>query len=112
MYLANFDFCTLGMTTVDTEGEQAAARKRTTVLTNSRSIAEVLRLAQCDGRHKHECLMGGRANACEVYQEKFVRHICVGIRKDFDGSDLAAQTGEVARDGRPVGEAYVNRGIA
>ena len=111
MYLASFDFCTPGMTTVDTEGEQAAARKRTTLLTNSRSIAEVLRLAQCDGRHKHERLMGGRANACVVYQEKFVRHICAGIRKEFD-SNLAAQTGEAARDGRPVGEAYVNRGIA
>ena len=56
--MAKFDVCKLGMQTIDATGDTKAARKRTTVFTNSTNIAEMLRRAQCDGTHEHEPLVG------------------------------------------------------
>ena len=69
MFLAKFDFCQLGMTTPGANGEDFPAKKRTAVFTNSKNIAEVLRLVQCQDAHAHEPLVGGRAKACEVYPQ-------------------------------------------
>ena len=71
--MAKFDFCQLGMKTPSA----------TSVLRNSKHIAEVLRLAQCQGAHVHEPLVGGRAKACEVYPQKFVKLIVEGIKKEI-----------------------------
>ena len=84
VYLAKFDFCQLGMTTRDEDGEEAAARKRTGVLTNSKNIAEALRVAQCTGAHKHVHLINGRAGPCQKYPDKFVKLICAGIQKEVE----------------------------
>ena len=51
VHTAKFDFCELGMETKGPDGTTAPARKRTTVMTNSPNIAEVLRQAQCSGFH-------------------------------------------------------------
>ena len=83
VHTAKFDFCELGMKTKGPDGTIAPAWKRTTVMTNSPNIAEVLRQAQCSGPHRHEHLEGGRAKDCEVYPEKFVKLVCEGIRKEF-----------------------------
>ena len=80
---AKFDFCTLGMKTTDRRGEPVAAKKRTTVMTNSSNIGEMLRRAQCDGSHLHGQLIGGKAKACEVYPDPFVELICEGILKEL-----------------------------
>ena len=56
VHTAKFDFCQLGMTTTDEDGETQAAKKRTTVLTNSANLAEVLRQAQRNGLHRHQHL--------------------------------------------------------
>ena len=64
---ARFDFCQLGMQTVDTAGEKQAVKKRITVMTNSLNLAEVPRQAQRAGLYKHQHLDGGRASACQVY---------------------------------------------
>ena len=80
---AKFDFCQLGMKTTDEQGAPAAAKKRTTIMTNSPNIGEVLRQAQCTGAHKHEPLVGGKAKQCEVYPDKFVDLLCQGIRKEM-----------------------------
>ena len=83
VHTAKFDFCELGMETKGPDGTIAPARKRTTVMTNSPNIAEVLRQAQCSGLHRHEHLEGGRAKDCEVYPERFVKLVCEGIRKEL-----------------------------
>ena len=41
VHLAKLDFCQLGMKTKDENGEEAAAKKRTGVLTNSKHVVEV-----------------------------------------------------------------------
>ena len=43
----------------------------------------MLRQAQYSGLHHHEHLEGGRAKACEVYPERFVKLVCEGIRKEL-----------------------------
>ena len=67
VHTARFDFCQLGMETVDAAGRKQAAKKRTTVMTNSANLAELLRQAQRKGMHKHQHLLGGRASGCQVY---------------------------------------------
>ncbi len=84
VFQSKFDFCQLGMKTVDADGNAAAARKRTTVMTNSKNIAEVLRMAQCMGTHAHEPLLDGKAGPCQEYPKKFVELVCCGIRKEID----------------------------
>ena len=64
VYMAKFDFCQLGMTTKDDTGREVPAKKRTTVVTNSPNLAEVLRRAQCQKLHRHQHLIGGKASAC------------------------------------------------
>ena len=83
VYLAKFDFCQLGMETLDEHGEAAAAKKRTGVLTNSKNIAEALRVAQCTGAHRHVPLLNGKAGPCQKYPDKFVKLICAGIKKEI-----------------------------
>ena len=84
VFTAKFDFCMLGMTTTGAEGEVAAAKKRTGVITNSSAIASILRDAQCRGEHKHEQLLDGKAGPCQKYPDKFCRLICEGIRREMD----------------------------
>ena len=67
VFLSKFDFCQLGMITRGAQSEGLPAKKRTAVFANSKNIAEVIRLPQCQGAHAHEPLVGGRAKACEVY---------------------------------------------
>ena len=83
VYSARFDFCQLGMETKSTAGESVPAKKRTTVLTDSSNLAEVLRQAQCQGLHQHQHLIGGRASACRVYPRKFVELIGWSIEKEI-----------------------------
>ena len=68
--VVNFDFCMLGMKAVDKEG-QGRVKKRTTIMTTCDELAEALRGAQCDGRHRHIRLVDGgvRASQCQVYPE-------------------------------------------
>ena len=63
VHTALFDFCHLGMETVNAAGEKQAAKKRITVMTNSANLAEVLRQAQCKGLRKHQHLVEWRASA-------------------------------------------------
>ena len=80
----NFDFCMMGMETVDDQGQPAAARKRTGILTNSIVLATLLRGAQCRGEHAHTQLLGGRAAAAQVYPDKFCRLVCEAVRREKD----------------------------
>eukprot|EP00973_Karenia_brevis_P039717 5482375-Karenia_brevis.AAC.1 len=86
--LAKFDMCMFGMMTTDDKGNPAFARKRTAIMTNSICIArEITTRGQCDGKHVHAPLMGGRAKACEVYPKEFCRSICRGIRAQLKKDD-------------------------
>ena len=87
-------FCKLGMTTDGAGGDPAPAKKRTTVMTNSSNIAEVLRMAQCAKLHKHVPLEGGKAKACEVYPDKFVELICECVRQELDDVKLKNRMAE------------------
>ena len=80
---AKFDFCQLGMETMGRSGEAMAAKKRTTVMTNSPNVSEVLRQAQLAGKHSHKQLVGGKAKNCEVYPDTVVELVCEGIRKEI-----------------------------
>ena len=63
VHTALFDFCQLGMETVNAAGEKQAAKKRITVMTNSANLAEVLRQAQRKGLRKPQRLVEWRASA-------------------------------------------------
>ena len=92
LYLAQFGFCQLGVQVNSGRGKKTSAKKRTEVMTNSKYLAATLRLAQCDGSHRHEHLVGGNAKACEAYPEKFARLIAAGVQQEKDdtpGSDKA-----------------------
>eukprot|EP00973_Karenia_brevis_P070027 9735810-Karenia_brevis.AAC.1 len=53
-------------------------------MTNAIQIArEVTANGQCDGKHRHAALIGGRAKACEVYPPGFCRGICRGMRNQL-----------------------------
>ena len=80
VHLSTFGFRQLGMEVVGPDGSKARAKKRASVMTNSRHLADVLRQAQCDGIHRHEQLVGGKAKQCEVYPEKFARLICAALK--------------------------------
>ncbi len=92
--LAKFDFCVLGMTTVSKDGEEVAAKKRTGILTNSKAIADLLRLAQCRGEHKHQQLLDGKAGPCQTYPEKFCRVICEGIKREINNVKWREEMGK------------------
>ncbi len=84
VYKVNFDFCMLGMEVQTKDGEAKAAKKRTSVLTNSHAVASLLQGAQCRGEHKHEQLLNGLAGPCQEYPEKFCRLVCEGVRRELD----------------------------
>ena len=84
VYTAKFDFCELGMTAKGDDGVDQAAKKRTTVMTSSKHIAEVLRQAQCSGLHKHVQLLHGKAGPCQKYPDKFVKLIALGVQRELD----------------------------
>ena len=90
VYVAKFDFCALGMESVDDNGEKGAAKKRTTILTNSKHIAEVLRQAQCSKLHRHIHLTNGKAGPCQKYPDKFVELIILGVKREI--SDVKWRT--------------------
>lgn len=83
VHTARFESCQLGMETVDAAGKKQAAKKRTTVMTNSANLAEVLRQAQRKGLRKHQRLVGGRVSACQVYPQQFVELIVEAIKKEL-----------------------------
>ena len=65
VHVVKFDFCMLGMITSDRAGNPGAAKKRTTVMTNSPAVAMLLREAQCRSEHQHIPLLEGRAGPCQ-----------------------------------------------
>ncbi len=79
-----FDFCMLGMTTKGKDGETAAAKKSTNVMTNSGAVADLLKAARCRGEHRHEPLLEGRAGPCQRYTEKFCKLVCEGVKRELD----------------------------
>ena len=80
----NFDFCMMGMKSTNARGEEGPAKKRTRVATNSQRIAQILKAAQCSGKHQHVTLEGGKPKKCEEYPEVFCRMICEGIKKEIE----------------------------
>ena len=83
--VVKFDFCMLGMKTTDDNGKEAAARKRTKVMTNSNSVAVLLQEAQCRSEHVHQHLLGNRAGPCQEYTDEFCKLICDAIKKKRHG---------------------------
>ena len=79
-----FDFCMLGMRTLDEKGEDAAAQKRTQIMTNSDALATLLLEAQCRHEHTHTHLLGGRASACQEYPDKFCDLVCQAIKREIN----------------------------
>ena len=76
-----FDFCMLGMTSKDEQGE-APVMKKTAVVTNSKKLAEALRQCQCDHSHRHVVLLGGKAKACQRYPDEFCELVCKTVMEE------------------------------
>ena len=51
-------------------------KKRTSVVTNSVTLATELKRRQCKGDHVHANTFGGRIKQCEIYPEEFCELIC------------------------------------
>ena len=79
-----FDFCMLGMTSRDGAGS-APAKKRTALATNSEAIAASASRYQCDHRHRHVHLIGGKSRPCQEYTEEF-REIAPRSKKNLGGT--------------------------
>jgi hypothetical protein len=94
VFLAKFDFCQVGMVVSKGSGKEGNAKKRTAVMTNSKHLAETLRLAQCDKSHSHVQLVGGKAKQCEVYPEKFAQLICESIKREISDAKWRGQVAE------------------
>ncbi len=104
VYVAKFDFCMLGMKTVDDRGEEAHAKKRTTVMTNSPAVATLLREAQCRREHVHQHLLDHRAGACQKYPEKFAKLVCEGIKRELDTVEWRNRLCKVFDISQPFGK--------
>ena len=94
VFLAKFDFCQLGMVVSKGNVGKGSVKKRTAVMTNSKHLAETLRLAQCDKSHSHVQLVGGKAKQCEVYPEKFAQLICESIKREISDAKWRGQVAE------------------
>ena len=91
----NFDFCMLGMLSTDSTGV-APAKKRTSVITNSASLAAELRRHQCDGRHRHVALLGERCRKAQEYPDKFCRIVLEAVRSDIERTDITCEMNALA----------------
>ena len=78
------DQCMFGL---ETRGEQRGtkepARKRTRFLTSSAEIARSLD-RRCDGSHRHQPLVSGRATAAAQYPKGLCQAICRGLVKQLE----------------------------
>ena len=90
VYIVTSDQCMFGLTTHGLRrNDVSRAKKRTKFMTNSYHIAKELDRT-CDGAHKHQALVGGRAKAAERYPPALCRAICRGlIKHTTTGSGLA-----------------------
>ena len=105
VYVSKFDFCQLGMETKGEDGSIMLAKKRTTVLTNSANLAEVLRRAQCQGLHRHQHLINGRAKQCQIYPRRFIELIGDCIQKDIEDAKWRNKIAEKIVGIQQLGEA-------
>ena len=78
----NFDFCMLGMLSKDNDGI-APAKKRTSIMTNSLTVAQELEKYQCDGAHRHVILSGEKCRKAQIYPEQFCKAILTAAAKDI-----------------------------
>ena len=82
----NTHMCRFGMVSEDELGV-GLVKKPTGFLTNSEYVKDQLSKT-CQGGHRHVQLMGGRAQACQVYPEKLVRAILRGIKLEIKHSGI------------------------
>ena len=81
--VVEFDFCYYDMT-IGRFGDKHLVKKRTSIMTNSRRIAQRFRRAQCSKEHEHSHLINYKAKACEVYPPKFCQDVCLGIKEEIN----------------------------
>ena len=98
VYEVTADLCMFGLNARNAGGGvEGPARKRTRFLTNSWWIAQELN-RQCDGSHKHQHLVGGRAKKAAEYTADMCRAICRGLLKEQRSKVMSlCQVGEGIR---------------
>ena len=75
------DQCMFGLVTPNHDHTGfAPAKKPTRFLSNAPCILEELN-RRCDGSHRHQPLMGGRARLAQEYTYELCRSMCAGLRK-------------------------------
>ena len=67
----------------DKRQKDAAAQKKTRFVTNSESISNNLK-KKCDGSHKRQELLGGRAAEAAKYPVPLCEAICQGLKEDIN----------------------------
>ena len=70
--------CAHGLTTWTNAGEEGAAKKATSLFTNSVTMAGMLD-HECPGDHDHVHLMSGRAKYAAIYPKLFLDRILKGV---------------------------------
>ena len=81
VYVCYIDMCAYGMQVKD-----GPNRKPTMWITNSWYIARELQ-RRCNGNHRHEALMGGKAALAQVYPERLCKAIVRGLKKHLRSKD-------------------------
>ena len=95
-----FDVCMAWVKATGDDGVEGPARKRTGIATNSEAVAEALGSLQCDRRHAHVPLLGGKATGCQAYPEDFCHIVCaayarqVALDRARDGIALVETCGD------------------
>ena len=105
VYEVVVDQCMFGLRAKTPGGKaEGLARKRTRFITNSWWIAQELN-RQCEGRHAHTPLTGGRAKQAQEYPEELCRAICRGLVKEQRSRIMGiCQIGEGVRTKRRENE--------
>ena len=75
------DQCMFGLTVNGEGGEPMLAKKPTRWMTNSICMVDALNV-RCDGKHKHQHLVGGRAPGAAFYPPQLLRAILRGMTRD------------------------------
>ena len=57
-------------------------KKRASVVTNSKRLADALRQKQCTADSEHANTMGGKAEQCQVYPDDFCELVCREVKAE------------------------------
>ena len=91
VFISQADQCMYGLNTWGPDGRKEPAQKRTRFMTNSQAISHQLR-RKCPGAHRHQQLLGGRAQYAARYPEGLCKAICQGLMEEKRWQDMGLKS--------------------